>query len=49
MAALVLAKSVALLNMVKKVILFTGGCALVLIGSGVWHGRGAKKQNADSE
>src|SRR5258708_27740730 len=29
-------------------ILFTGGCALVLIVSGVWHGRGAKKQNADS-
>ena len=30
-------------------ILFTGGCALVLIVSGIWHGRGAKKQKADSE
>jgi hypothetical protein len=28
-------------------ILFTGGCAVVLIVSGVWYGRGAKRQNAD--
>ena len=28
-------------------ILFTGGCAVVLIVSGIWYGRGAKKQNLD--
>ena len=27
-------------------ILFTGGCALVLIASGIWHGRGTKTHNA---
>jgi hypothetical protein len=27
-------------------ILFTGGCALVLIASGLWHGRVAKRQPA---
>jgi len=30
-------------------ILFTGGCALVLIASGFWHGRAAKRQVADSQ
>lgn len=25
-------------------ILFTGGCAVVLIASGIWHGRVAKKR-----
>jgi len=29
-------------------ILFTGGCAVVLIASGIWHGRVAKKESADS-
>jgi len=29
-------------------ILFTGACAVVLIASGIWHGRGAKRQNTDS-
>jgi uncharacterized membrane protein YgcG len=29
-------------------ILFTGACAVVLIASGIWYGRGAKKQNIDS-
>jgi hypothetical protein len=29
-------------------ILFTGGCALVLIASGLWHGWGGKRLNADS-
>jgi hypothetical protein len=24
--------------------LFTGGCALVLLASGVWYGRGARRQ-----
>ena len=26
-------------------ILFTGACAVVLIASGIWYGRGAKKQD----
>jgi len=26
-------------------ILFTAGCALVLLISGIWHGRAARKQN----
>src|SRR5690349_9029188 len=26
-------------------ILFTGACAVVLIASGIWYGRGAKRQN----
>jgi len=29
-------------------ILFTGACAVVLIASGVWYGRGAKRQSTDS-
>jgi hypothetical protein len=29
-------------------ILFTGACAVVLIASGIWYGRGAKRQTADS-
>jgi len=29
-------------------ILFTGACAVVLIASGIWYGRGAKRQNTDS-
>jgi len=29
-------------------ILFTAACAVVLIASGIWYGRGAKKQNTDS-
>jgi hypothetical protein len=29
-------------------ILFTGACAVVLIASGIWYGRGAKRQNVDS-
>jgi len=29
-------------------ILFTGGCAVILIASGIWHGRVAKKENTDS-
>jgi len=29
-------------------ILFTGACAVVLIASGIWYGRGAKRQNSDS-
>ena len=29
-------------------ILFTGACAVVLIASGIWYGRGAKRKNADS-
>ena len=28
-------------------ILFTGACAVVLLVSGIWYGRGAKRQNAD--
>jgi hypothetical protein len=30
-------------------ILFTGVCAVVLIASGIWYGRGAKRQGADSQ
>ena len=30
-------------------ILFTGACAVVLIASGIWYGRGAKRQSADSQ
>jgi uncharacterized membrane protein YgcG len=29
-------------------ILFTGACAVVLIASGIWYGRGAKRQNNHS-
>jgi len=29
-------------------ILFTGACAVVLIASGIWYGRGAKRQSTDS-
>ena len=29
-------------------ILFTGACAVVLIASGIWYGRGAKRQDTDS-
>jgi uncharacterized membrane protein YgcG len=29
-------------------ILFTGACAVVLIASGIWYGRGAKRQTTDS-
>jgi hypothetical protein len=29
-------------------ILFTGACAAVLIASGIWYGRGAKRQTSDS-
>ena len=30
-------------------ILFTGGCALVLIASGLWYGRAARRQGTDSQ
>ena len=30
-------------------ILFTGACAVVLIASGIWYGRGAKRQNTESQ
>ena len=33
---------------VPFLIYFTGGCAVVLILSGVWYQRGAKKQNLSS-
>jgi hypothetical protein len=29
-------------------ILFTGACAVVLTASGIWYGRGAKRQTTDS-
>jgi hypothetical protein len=29
-------------------ILFTAACAVVLIASGIWYGRGAKRQSTDS-
>lgn len=29
-------------------ILFTGGCAIVLIASGIWYGRGAKRKDSVS-
>jgi hypothetical protein len=30
-------------------ILFTGACAAVLIASGIWYGRGAKRQSPDGK
>ena len=30
-------------------ILFTGACAVVLIASGVWYGRGAKRQKTEAQ